>query len=79
MRAEDKTRDEAAAHLREKLGLSIGAVTLATYASIGCGPAYYKRGNRVYYPVASLNDWGKSKISQARSKASELHHRGEAA
>lgn len=49
----------------EYLGLS--PTTLATWASIGRGPEFYKAGSRVWYLEATLRSWMESRTTNCAS------------
>ena len=65
-------RNEAAAYLQARHGLTCAPATLAKYAVIGGGPRFYKPGARtVLYDVAELDRWASEKLGRPRASTSD--------
>src|SRR5262249_13292933 len=54
-----------------KVGFPITAKTLATMATRGGGPPYYKFGPRVLYRWSDALRWAQNRLSAARASTSE--------
>jgi hypothetical protein len=65
------TRDDAAAHIREKHNQKCTAGYLTKLASIGGGPPFYRVGGRVEYDPVDLDTWAQSRISGPLRKSSD--------
>jgi hypothetical protein len=55
-------RDEAAQYLREVHYIPCEPGTLAYYAWVGNGPAFYKAGKFPLYPREELDAWAKKRL-----------------
>ena len=67
-------RGPAAAALKDS-GYPISSETLATMASRGGGPQFFKWGSRVLYRRADLLEWAESRLSEPIRSTSELDSR----
>jgi hypothetical protein len=57
-----KRRREAAAYVRDSYKQPCAAATLATYASRGGGPRFYKAGNAAIYDLKDLDAWALARM-----------------
>jgi hypothetical protein len=63
-------RREAASFLRKR-GFQVAEASLATWASRGGGPRYYKFGPKAIYKPSDLLDWAEAKLSAPRCSTAE--------
>ena len=73
------TRKEAAEYLTLRHNVRRSHMTLATYASKGRGPHYYKVGRNVFYDHKDLHDWvdlGMSPKFWSTSQEAEMKRSG---
>ncbi len=65
-------RREASEYLRACYGIPCAPATLAKYASVGGGPAFFKAGARcALYDRAELDRWAKERLGAALSSTSD--------
>lgn len=57
-------RRNAAAFVRDELGLSCAPNTLEKMATTGGGPTFYKFGGRAFYKKEDLIAWVNSRLTQ---------------
>jgi hypothetical protein len=64
-------RPEAAEYVRQKYNQPCSPATLATWATIGGGPPFFKAGNTALYDQVDLDDWALDRMGQPRRSTSE--------
>jgi hypothetical protein len=72
-RPKRRSRDEAAAYIRERHQIRCTAGYLAKLASLGGGPVFHRvNGRWAYYLEEDLDTWAQGRISRPLRKASDL-------
>jgi hypothetical protein len=66
------SRKDAAAYLKSRFGLQIGAQWLAKAAVRGDGPVFHKSGKAAVYAPGDLSTWARARMSPAVSRARDL-------
>ena len=64
-------RDEAAAYLEQRHGVTVAVGTLAKWATVGGGPAFQRFGRKPLYEPSALDAWATKKLGKPITSTSE--------